>query len=386
MTHRMLRCYVAKVAEVRGDLVPKEVLFKKLLEDEFALVSTKATTSRGFCIFASPGLWRNEERLQSFTNAVAQCIYESGFHPDSCAYVVMFPTVSPEEWRGHRISLQGNAFKCLKFPSDLSFQIFPDSAFPVAPYNSWLASLDSVTREVRLRNKITAPSETVTSETISLALSTMQLTEASLCQVKNVADVKVVHRTFYFLSTFGVTLSELVGVGHKDQTALRVKLVLLAGNWAIFSHKKHPLLQDSEMRKAATQTLDFFTAMSSDSKLLDQLSDQDFAFFSSSASLCLRDVTDTETLISSHGENAFEPVFYQAHRGTETPRGQRVMMGIQRLDERQRVSTKAGRVLDTHSSSMDLNLARLSSEAPKARVKWQRGRFISKGATGSVTF
>jgi hypothetical protein len=200
------------------------------------------------------------------------------------------------------------------------------------------------------------------------------------------ADVKVVQRAFLFLSTYGITLSELIGVSHEDYTKLRVNLLLLANEWAAFSYSKHRMLPLLDMKDAASQALDFVFEISSDSKLLDLLSEQEFGSFSSMASICLGNIIDPGAILSHPDQTVSKVVLRHARSDTVASRQQRIMTEIGRLDESRCVSGTSGRVLDTSSSAMDCNLAKLSSEAPKARIKWQRGQFISKGATGSVTF
>lgn len=379
----MLRSYSAKTAEVRGQLVPEALLFQKLQEEDFALVDTSLSDS---CIFASPGLWGSKENIRSFTEAAAQCMYDSGLDTDAGAYIVIFYKLDLKDWPGRRISLKSDYFKCLQGNSDVLFRILPDAAFEQAPYITWVSSLDSILRKASLLNKIAKSGQMVASDTVSLAIATIKLTETQLSQVTTSADVKVVQRTFLFLSAYGVSLSELIGAKHKDYTKLSVTLFLLATKWAIFSYKKHRILSLPNMKSAASQALDFVLAMSSDSKLLDLLSEEEYISFSGSASMCLGNIIAPDAIFPSPDTTSSEPMLKHAFISNKVPRQQRVRAEIERLDDSRSVHGTSGRVLDSSLNTMDRNLARLSSEAPKARVKWQRGRFINKGAMGSVSF
>jgi hypothetical protein len=66
-------------------------------------------------------------------------------------------------------------------------------------------------------------------------------------------------------------------------------------------------------------------------------------------------------------------------------REQLVVKSLQQAEERNFAGLSLGRVLE-ESSPRDQRLALLSKRAPTAAIKWQKGRYLGRGATGTVRF
>ena len=66
-------------------------------------------------------------------------------------------------------------------------------------------------------------------------------------------------------------------------------------------------------------------------------------------------------------------------------REQLVVKSLQQAEERNFSRASLGRVLE-ESSPRDQRLALLSKKAPTAAIKWQRGRYLGRGATGTVRY
>lgn len=117
---------------------------------------------------------------------------------------------------------------------------------------------------------------------------------------------------------------------------------------------------------------------------MDILDEVQFKDLRLCVSLCLKNLLLPHSLRPVPEDDARDQMFHPTHANKNVPRDQRILTNLKKFEDSRSVSVEVGRVLDPATSLMDRNLARLSSEAPSARIKWQNGSFISRGSSGTV--
>ena len=382
-------------AEISGKLLPQSELLELLcLTGHFLIkapISEKQTNR--FVLFGNAALYKKVEYLDSVLS-ICPC-YQAFFNDSQKPYVVTFPFMDTTDWRGRSTELTKPLSHHFKDPGADCALIIPGEALDIVPYDIWMEPTVDVCVQsgIMISHLIGRRMDAIQRNLVKLALLFIQIPMGICHLARRPSDIRLLQNQFVFSSMYAEKVMRTLKPGTALYNDLTQGLVQLAMKWTFFC-SWIPVARRLAFKSVMIEALDFVMQIFTDSAILESLDDDLFEDIRECVSSCLQSV------LSSHGVNMKKSANFgvvtsstQSNEGWEwdtdshwgqSNRMEHTLAKLAALDESVLSKVVVGRVLDTESDSRNHHLAMLSRSMPGASIKWQKGRFLSQGSSGSV--